>query len=158
VLYPGLPEPDAPVYEDWAAALREMLVELGTGERVLVCHSLSCLLWFRCAPSMDEAERVDRLLLVAPPDSARVPDSGSSFRLDSFNADAVERSCRGSIRVVSGEGDPYNPLGASLYVPPLEADVDVLEGGGHISEDDGFGPWPAAFQWCLDPEARLAVH
>jgi predicted alpha/beta hydrolase family esterase len=27
--------------------------------------------------------------------------------------------------------------------------VHVVEGGGHIAVDDGFGPWPLAERWAL---------
>ena len=25
----------------------------------------------------------------------------------------------------------------------------------HLSDDDGYGPWPAVLDWCLDPSTRL---
>ena len=41
---------------------------------------------------------------------------------------------------------------------PLGCDVDLLTGAGHVSIPDGYGPWPSALEWCLDPAARLKVN
>jgi len=40
VLYPQLPAPEQPSRADWTALLRAELAQLGTGERVVVAHSL----------------------------------------------------------------------------------------------------------------------
>jgi uncharacterized protein len=42
---------------------------------------------------------------------------------------------------------------------PLGCDVDVLPGAGHVTiVDDGYGPWPSASAWCLDPTTRLPIN
>lgn len=149
VLYPALPEPDAPTFDEWNQCLRGQLADLGTGERVVVCHSLACLLWFRAAGSLTESERIDRLLLVSPPASRCVPDAGASFRLDSFDARAVRASVRGEIRLACSDADPYNPEGAQdSYATPLGIAAEVLPGAGHITPETGYGPWPFAEAWC----------
>lgn len=152
VLYPGLPDPDSPGYDLWAAALRTHLGELEAGERIVVCHSLACLLWLRSAEDLAEVSgQPDRLLLVSPPDSARLPDAGASFRLDRLDADAIRSSVRGEIRVVGSDSDPYNPTGATaMYAEPLGIPGDVIPGAGHITPDDGYGPWPSVLEWCVD--------
>ncbi len=150
VLYPSLPEPDAPTFDAWNKVLRECLAMLEGGERVVVCHSLSCLLWFRSATSLTDAERVDRLLLVSPPDSSLVPEEGADLRVDAFDPEAVRASVRGQIRIVRSDADPYNSVGAQeLYASLLGIDAEVLEGGVHITPDSGFGPWPFAEAWCV---------
>ena len=50
--------------------LEAELGQLGTGERVVVAHSLSVLLWLHAAAALGTAARVDRVLLVAPPSPA----------------------------------------------------------------------------------------
>src|SRR5207302_1855489 len=79
VLYPGLPDPDTPRYDVWAAALHQLLARMREEERVVICHSLACLLWLNEAPGLGLDERIDRLVLVAPPASECVPDAGASF-------------------------------------------------------------------------------
>ncbi|MCW2965363.1 MAG: putative hydrolase [Actinomycetia bacterium] len=148
VRYPALPEPDAPELEQWLCALQAELAALTGEQRVVVCHSLACLLWFHAA-ERGIGSRVDRLLLVAPPASERVPDGGASFRLDSLDAAAVRASVVGEIAIACSDDDPYNPAGAqSLYGDPLGITATIVEGGGHITPDTGYGPWPFATEWC----------
>jgi predicted alpha/beta hydrolase family esterase len=150
VRYPALPEPDAPALEQWLSTLEGELAALGGPQRVVVCHSLACLLWFHAA-ERGLGGPVDRLLLVSPPASDRVPDGGASLRLDSFDADAVRASVNGDIAIACSDADPYNPAGAqALYGDALGVTATVVEGGGHITPATGFGPWPFAAEWCLD--------
>jgi serine hydrolase len=139
VLYPSLPRPDAPSYEDWLATLPR-------DPHTVICHSLACLLWLKSAPALT----AERLLLVSPPASDRVPEAGASFRLQRFDPQAVRDSVRGEIRIVCSDADPYNPAGAqSMYATPLGLEADVIPGAGHITPADGYGPWPYAEEWCL---------
>jgi serine hydrolase len=157
VLYPGLPDPDAPTYERWRGALAELLEAMGGHERIVVCHSLASLLWLRAARDLPRGA-CDRLLLVSPPDSTQVPQAGASFRLDALDVAAVRASCAGPIRIVCGDTDPYNPIGAgSMYAEPLGAELDVIAGAGHITPDDGYGPWPSCERWCFDGGVRLTA-
>src|SRR5262245_6432455 len=70
VLYPQLPDPDTPSLDAWPELLRAELAQLGDGERVVVCHSLSVLLWLHHASSPQGSAPADRVLLVAPPSSS----------------------------------------------------------------------------------------
>jgi predicted alpha/beta hydrolase family esterase len=154
VRYPALPEPDAPELELWLSVLQSELAELESEQRVVVCHSLACLLWFHAA-QRQTGDPVDRLLLVSPPASERVPDSGSSFRLESFDAQAVRASVTGEISIACSDDDPYNPIGAqSLYGDPLNLTATIIAGARHITPDAGYGPWPHATRWCLDADAN----
>jgi uncharacterized protein len=49
VRYPAVPEPDAPELERWLATLEQERAAIGGEQRVVVCHSLACLLWFHAA-------------------------------------------------------------------------------------------------------------
>jgi predicted alpha/beta hydrolase family esterase len=165
VLYPQLPDPDRPSYAAWSAALEAQLAAMADGaggearaERVVVCHSLSCLLWLRTAAErpVGARPRADRLLLVAPPAPEQLPEAGAAFRVEAPDGEAARRSATTRIRLACGEGDPYDPDGrARAWGDPLGADVDVLAGAGHVNPDSGYGPWPAALAWCLDPDERL---
>ena len=45
--------------------------------------------------------------------------------------------------VVAGTDDPYCPEGAEhAYARPLDLDFVPVEGGGHLTIDDGYGPFP----------------
>jgi len=158
VLYPGLPFEDQPRYEEWHEALDWSLRQLGGDERIVVCNSIGCLLWLRFATEPPAGfEPVDRLLLVSPPDSARIPDAAASFRIDGVEGDAVRASARTPIRLACSDADPYNPGGGDRqYAAALEADVDIIPGAGHIGPAEGYGPWPSLEAWCLKPATRLA--
>ena len=119
---------------------------------MVVCHSLACLLWFRTAGSL---ARIDRLPLVAPPASNRVPEAGASFRLGAFDAAAVRSSVRGEIRIACSDADPYNPEGAqAAYGTALGVTADVIAGAGHVTPESGYGPWPYAEAWCTGEPLR----
>jgi predicted alpha/beta hydrolase family esterase len=155
VHYPQLPDPDEPTLAGWKAALDAVLADSAGADRIVICHSLSCVLWMRHAPAVG-AGAAARLLLVSPPDPLSVPDNGSDFAHGQFDFDAVRASCSTQIRIAAREEDPYNPRGATLFADALEADVDLIPGPGHINPDDGYGPWPEVLAWCLDPATRLS--
>lgn len=65
VRYPGLPSPDSPNLDSWLVALATELDSTTEARRTIVCHSLSCLLWFHAA-ARGLSRPVDRVLLGAP--------------------------------------------------------------------------------------------
>ena len=149
VLYPQLPRPDAPLYSEWEAALHAELAMLGDGERVVVCHSLGCSLWLRAAPRPP----VDRVLLVAPPSRATIVRLAPSFAVLRPDATEVAAAARATT-FVSSDADPYDLQGdTAALAEAAGARRHVIAGGGHLSVDDGYGAWPAAEAWCLDPAA-----
>ena len=52
---------------------------LGEGERVVICHSLSRLLWLRHAATAAPEHVIDRLLLVCPPGTSSLPHELGAF-------------------------------------------------------------------------------
>ncbi len=159
VSYPQLPDPDEPSLRHWLATLGRELEEFGDSdaESVVVCHSLSCLLWLHHCANPCAPRRVDRVLLVAPP-SPRIlwPHVAAFAPPPELTPQAVAAAARQSTRLVAGTDDPYCPEGAqALFAAPLGLDTDVIPSGGHLSEDDDYGPWPSMLSWCLDPLVRL---
>lgn len=149
VRYPGLPHPDAPQLDEWLETVGDELASLTGGELTVICHSLACLLWCHAAADKPSAQ-ADRVLLVSPPDSHEVPETGASFRLERFDRQALRRSARGELAIVCSDTDPYNPLGAqALYGDPLGIQATIIHGGGHITPADGYGRWPLVEDWCL---------
>jgi predicted alpha/beta hydrolase family esterase len=154
--YPTLPEPDTPRLDDWLNVLRSELEAAAERRRVVICHSLSCVLWLHHARQVADTA-VERVLLVAPPSpSVDSPD------LDGFFPLAVERGdlqrAAASTRLVCSDNDPYCPEGArEVYGIPLGIETDLIPGAGHINPDAGYGPWPAVERWCLDGTGRLSA-
>ncbi len=149
VRYPALPRPDDPRLEEWLAALPAELAALRGTRRTVVCHSLACLLWFHAA-ARSLVEPVDRVLLVSPPASDRVPVEGASFRLTDLDAPAVRASATTELAIVCSDADPYNPIGAqALYGDKFGIQTTVIPGAGHITPESGYGRWPWVEQWSL---------
>lgn len=151
VLYPQLPSPDEPALGEWLRVLRAELRMLGHGERVVICHSLACLLWLRHAARATPAEAVDRLLLVCPPGPSALPPALDAFRMRPGDRTALLRSVRARPQLVCTDDDPWcaDVPAAELYGCRLGMLVHVVAGAGHIAVDDGFGPWPLAERWAL---------
>jgi predicted alpha/beta hydrolase family esterase len=151
VLYPQLPDPELPSLTEWLSILRDELQMLGDGERVVICHSLGCLLWLRHAETAAATDMVDRVLLVCPPAPSALPATLAPFHAAPFDADALRRSARRGVELVCTDADPWCPEGAAaLYGRALEVPVHVVEGAGHLSLDEGYGPWPAVERWARE--------
>jgi predicted alpha/beta hydrolase family esterase len=150
VAYPELPEPDAPELPAWRSALEAELRAL-PDEPIVVCHSLSCILWLHhTAAAVREGGRAERVLLVAPPSRTGVPDALASF----FPVPVVEPM--GNARLVCSDNDPYCPEGAAgLYGEPLRIPVDLLLGRGHLNPEAGYGPWPSVEAWCVQGDGPI---
>jgi len=149
VAYPDLPDAEMPSLRSWRERLQGELEALPDGETIVVCHSLSCLLWLHHVG--DGGAQADRVLLVAPPsESAGVPQIAAFFPAP------LPRLTAGA-RLVCSDNDPYCPEGAAtLYGSTLDIPVDVVPGGGHLNPDAGYGPWPAVEAWCLDGDRPIS--
>ena len=146
--YPLLPRPLTPRLDEWLEVLRPLLAAL-SGERVVLCHSLGCVLWLQHACSAEPEHRADRVLLVAPPSPrAKLPGVVGFFPL-AVTPEQVAAAA-GSTRLVCSLDDPYCPeCGDAVYGGPLGIETDVIAGAAHINADAGYGPWPAVRDWAL---------
>lgn len=155
VAYPQLPDPDDPDLDTWLAELTRHLGELpDNGNRVVLAHSASALLWLHAVSrGLVKTGAVDRVLLVAPPSAsvlAPLPEVAE------FTAPAPDFTFPGPTRLVAGDDDPYCPEGARAeFGDPLGIPTDILPGAAHLDLDAGYGSWPAVLDWCLDPDAKL---
>jgi predicted alpha/beta hydrolase family esterase len=161
VLYPQFPDPDEPNLVEWLDLLVAELGQLGDAERVVVCHSLGCALWYQASLRNVIPRPVDRLLLVAPPGPSVLSRRVTvAFYPGIWAAAVLASSCRARIRLVASDVDPFCAEGpaAEVYGRPLGLDCETLPGTGHLSVADGMGPWPAVLRWCLNGDARLACE
>ena len=144
--YPDLPEPFDPQPSDWLAALHPELAAM-EGKRIVLCHSLACLLWLAHARN-GAADAADRVLLVAPPCTEEV-EAVVRFQPAGVTAADVRRAASVT-RMLCSEADPYCPAGAaSVFGDPLGLDYEVIPGGGHLNTDAGYGAWPEVEDWAL---------
>lgn len=153
VLYPQLPSPSSPALDEWLAVLHGELGQMGDRERVVVAHSCGVALWLLAAPEIRPEERVDRVVLVAPPGPSAFIPPYRAFMPVGIEPDAVRVASRRLPIVVSSDNDPYCPEGLegyrSVYTEALGIDHHVIPGAGHITIEDGYGRWPAILSWCL---------
>ncbi|WP_228430494.1 RBBP9/YdeN family alpha/beta hydrolase [Baekduia soli] len=159
VQYPDLPACDVPCPDRWGAALQGELRRLaaGPGERIVICHSLGCVLWLREAARIAPRHRVDRVVLVAPPcPGAAIPELAGFYPTGADRA-AVDAAA-GHTRLVCSDDDDYcpGPGAPEQWGRPLGLEVDLLPGAGHLNVDAGYGPWPAMRSWALGEVAVLA--
>jgi predicted alpha/beta hydrolase family esterase len=146
VRLPDLPDPDRPDPDAWRRTLLGELAALDGGERVVICHSLSCIAWMAACPEI--AQPVDRVALVAPPSLGAGLAEIEPFFPVTTTADDIARAARRT-RLVCADDDPYCPEGAAtLYGSPLDLPVDLHRGRGHLNVDAGLGPWPAMEAWA----------
>jgi hypothetical protein len=159
VLYPQFPDPKTPTLSRWLELLIAEYAQLGDGERIVVCHSLACALWYQASRARVLDRPADRVLLVAPPGPSLLAlPVTREFSSGSWSAEALSSSSRTQIRLVGSEADPNCCEGpaAVVYGLALGLDAETILGAGHLSIPDGYGPWPAALRWCLDGNFRFS--
>lgn len=160
VLYPQLPTPDDPVLEEWLELLAAEWLQMGDGERVVVAHSLSCLLWLHAVSRGVLDRPADRVLLVAPPGPTVTEGIAEIERFVApMDPEAVAAGSRTPVRLVASDADPYCTEGpaAKVYGEPLGLKAETVAGAGHFTIEDGYGPWPAVDAWCRDGAQPLRL-
>lgn len=150
VQYPDLPDCDQPCPDRWGARLHAELNRLAAepGERVVIAHSLGCVLWLREAHNISPAVRVDRVALVAPPcPNSRVPEL-AGFYPTGVEREAVHAAATETVLICSDD-DPYCPGEAAdvYWAARLGIERVLLPGAGHINVESGHGPWPYILDW-----------
>jgi predicted alpha/beta hydrolase family esterase len=114
VLYPQLPSADLPVLADWLEVFTSEWRQMGAGERVVVAHSLGCLLWLHAAAEGLVDPVADRVLLVAPPSPAVTADTAAMAAFLAPEEPAtVWAASRTDVRLVCSDADPYSTEGTA---------------------------------------------
>lgn len=148
VLSPQFPVPEQPSMREWVDLLHAELAQLGDQERVVVCHSLGCALWLRATQTLPAELRVTRVLLVSPlgEQSFTAANGNEEFKLERVDRQLLAAASTKPAHVVVSATDPYAPADPRAWSAALDLDCDVLTTAGHITPENGYGPWPAA--WC----------
>ncbi|MFI6097577.1 RBBP9/YdeN family alpha/beta hydrolase [Lentzea sp. NPDC051213] len=153
---PHFSSPDEPDLDTWLGELQAHLEAAPQDrERVVLAHSLGCHLWLHHA-ARETSQRVDRVLLVAPPAPDHPEPAIKSFLPPPLDPDAIRRVAR-ETRLVVGEGDPYCDMSvARQLAEALRIEFDVLPGAAHINTDAGYGEWPAVLKWVRSKRVPLS--
>lgn len=159
VLYPQFPAPEQPSIGEWTDLLHAELAQLGDQERVVVCHSLGCALWLRAAQTLPADLRVTRVLLVSPlgAQAFTAANGNEQFKPGHADQQVVAAASTKPPHVVASATDPYAPADPHAWSAALNLDCDVLPAAGHITPQDGYGPWPAALAWCLQEQTPVTA-
>lgn len=148
VRVPELPEADTPQLRPWLAALHAGLAGLPDDGFDVLAHSLGAVLWLHHAGNPAGTPRPARVALIAPPSPLTDMPEFASFLPPPLSVDAVRAAADGTV-LVGGSDDQYCPEGiAAAYGRPLKMATTVIPDGGHLNVAAGFGPWPAALNWC----------
>ena len=152
VLYPQLPAPERPSLAEWTRLLLDEVAQLGDGERVVVAHSLGTALWLRATQTLPADSRVTRVLLVSPlgEQAFSAENRNVAFSTAGVDPSGVAAASSARPRAVVSATDPYRPVDTQAWARSLGVAVEMLPDAGHITPDDGYGPWPAVLEWCLD--------
>ena len=145
---PPFADLERPDLADWLQALRTTVGQLPPDGFDVVAHSLGAVLWLHHVAAPGDAPRAARVLLVAPPSPRTAIEEIAGFFPPPMDIDAIRHNADGTV-LVAGSDDPYTPEGiAAAYGLPLKIATTVVDGGGHLNVESGFGEWPAVLDWC----------
>lgn len=145
---PAVADWDHPDLDDWLAALRDALEPLPADEFDVVAHSLGSVLWLHHTLDTGDSPRPARVALVAPPSPQSDVAEIAGFLPPPLDVDALRAAADGTV-LVGGSDDSYCPEGfAAAYGVPLKIATTIVDDGGHLNPDSGYGEWPAMLSWA----------
>jgi predicted alpha/beta hydrolase family esterase len=150
VAFPLLDNPHFPTKNRWMRQVKELLESFDPD--TVICHSLANTLWFHLC-NEGEISPVKRLLLVAPPRLDLELDTIKTF----FPVTPPASLYAQEVQLVTSSDDPYmNPEEAQALKLALGVEMKVVENGGHLNADSGYGEWPWVKTWaCPTKEKAL---
>jgi predicted alpha/beta hydrolase family esterase len=158
VAYPQLPNPDAPVLNEWLEVISaelELLKEADATEVVVIAHSLGCVTWLRYIERLKSPIKISRVLLVAPADPELL-SKAPTFVEGLTIAGVREKLHRQNPTIIASDNDPWLPRGVeATFSDALEVQPTIWPGAAHFSLGDGWGEWSGVYEWALDPKADL---
>lgn len=144
---PEVADWDRPDLAGWLTALRTAIAPLPADGFDVVAHSLGAVLWLHHSTD-PQGPRPARVALVSPVSPTLEYPEIAEFLPPPLDVDAVRAAADGTV-LVAGSDDPYLPEGvAAAYGVPLKMATTIVEDGGHLNTDAGYGEWPAMLSWC----------
>ncbi|WP_457593133.1 RBBP9/YdeN family alpha/beta hydrolase [Hydrogenimonas sp.] len=140
VSFPLIQHPHFPHLNRWKKEVKAVLSDFRP--RTVICHSLANTLWFHLCNEGEIAE-VERLILAAPPRLDCDIETIKSF----FPVDVPKCLFAKKAVLIVSTDDPYMPIEKAWELQEaLGIPMKVIENGGHLNEQSGYGAWP----WMLD--------
>jgi len=134
VAFPLLDNCHFPSKNRWIKQVKALLEEFKPD--TVVCHSLANTLWFWLC--QENITSVQRLFMVSPPSLSTTEATIKTF----FPCPQPQNVCAKEVHVIVSDNDPWIKLDeAEEIANAIGASYQVIENGGHINADSGFGKW-----------------
>lgn len=141
VAFPLLDNPHFPTKNRWMKQVKALLKSFQPD--LVICHSLANTLWFHLCQE-GEMTPVRRLLMVSPPRLDLELDTIKTF----FPVHVPEALFAKEAMMVVADNDPYISMKeAKALQHALDIPMKVIEAGGHLNTDSGYGAWPWVLEW-----------
>ncbi len=134
VSFPLLDNCHFPSKNRWVKQIKKLLEEFKPD--TVVCHSLANTLWFWLC--QEDITTVERLFMVSPPSLNTTEPTIKTFFPCEIPSDIHAKK----VNLIVSDNDPWIELDeAESIAKSIGATYRVIENGGHINADSGFGKW-----------------
>jgi len=134
VAFPLLDNCHFPSKNRWIKQVKALFEEFKPD--TVVCHSLANTLWFWLCE--ENITPVQRLFMVSPPSLSTTEATIKTF----FPCPQPQNICAKEVHLIVSDNDPWIKLDeAEQIANTIGASYRVIENGGHINADSGFGKW-----------------
>jgi predicted alpha/beta hydrolase family esterase len=148
VCFPLLDNPHFPTKSRWIKQVKAILTDFRPD--TVICHSMANTLWLHLCEEGDIVE-VKRLLMVAPPRLDLDLDTIKTF----FPAPIPKNLFAKEVLLVTSTDDPYMSQDEALELQQaLEVPMKVIQEGGHLNADSGYGEWPWVLEWVQQKDNK----
>ena len=127
---------NTPKLDVWMSELQAELKDFQPD--IVICHSLANTLWFHLC-NTTEIQAVEKLYLIAPPSLTCTTQEIQEF----FPLKAPKNLYAKEVLLVTSTNDPYlTQEEAQELQQSLHVRMEVIQNGGHININSGYGAWP----------------
>ncbi len=134
VSFPLLDNCHFPSKNRWIKQVKKILEEFKPD--TVVCHSLANTLWFWLCE--EEIATVEKLFMVSPPSLSTTEPTIKSF----FPCEIPSNIHAKEVHLIVSDNDPWIEVDEAENIAKyLGANYTIIENGGHINTDSGFGKW-----------------
>jgi len=138
---------DTPKLDVWLRELTSALEEFKPD--IVICHSLANTLWFHLC-NRELMTPLEHLYLVAPPSNECTVEELSEF----FPVQTPLSLYAKNAMLITSTNDPYMTQEEARNLQKnLTIEMKVIENGGHLNAESGYGEW----EWMLNEVSQL-IH
>ncbi len=154
---PAMPNTFFPKINAWTSKLKEVVGKCDENT-YFVGHSIGCQTVMRYIESLKDKEKAGGAILVAgwfnltddTWDESYTPKIANEWIHTKIDFEKIKKHTKKIVDFAS-DNDPYVPLSdAEIFRKKLNAEVIVLHGKGHVSEEDGVKEVPFVLDKLLD--------